>query len=399
MDQIRSIDAREGRARGEGGAIRLLAAFFFTMICGAFLAYYSSMYVSGGFSVRRFDILSESDNPELSASSQLPAKERVEAKGRDLTLLWLDGGRQSIPFRSEDRSTLAVRMNAYFPEVKYNRPELNVSVNGREIETVRPKWKGGMEKLDFDIPGTALAKGKNLLTFGLTKGASYRIGYESVNARDFAGVSKRFPKAYVLFDENMPGRALNPYARPYDYILYPASVFLIWVIGANLIRAGRGTTALKGSKTLFYAYLPVCVLFIVSALFSALSRYTVVLDRTTFHILAFAPGILCVSYGLLLYLRGRARFKEERDETRKMAGERAAPYKLRFIGRGFKFIYRNAGSIAIVVFAVFLSGAGVFLMLKRQDIADNLADIAYFSIVFAVIVRAFELRGDGERGE
>ncbi|MBI5902732.1 MAG: hypothetical protein HZB84_04515 [Deltaproteobacteria bacterium] len=395
MNHIRSEEARDGRARGEGGA-RLLAAFLFTILCGAFLAYYSSMYVSGAFSVRRFDILSESDNPELSAPSRLPAKERVEVKGRALTLLYLEGSMQSIPFRAEDRSTLAVRMSAYFPEVKYNRPELTVSVNGREIETVRPKWKGGMEKLDFEVPASALAKGVNLLTFGLTKGSSYRIGHESVNARDFAGVSKRFPKAYVLFDENMRGRALNPYARPYDYIVYPASVFLIWVIGANLIRAGRGSTALKGSKTLFYAYLPVCVLLIVSALFSALSRYTVELDRTTFHILAFAPGILCAAYGLLLYLRGRARFREERE---KMAGERAEPYKLRFIGRAFKLIHRNAGSIAIVVFAVFLSGAGVFLMLKRQDIADNLADIAYFSIVFAVIVRAFELRGDGERGE
>lgn len=399
MDQNRSKDGQDERARGEGGAIRLLAAFCFTMLCGAFLAYYSSMYVSGAFSVRRFDILSEGDNPGLAAPFRLPPKERVEVKGGALTLLYLEGGKQSIPFMAEALSTLAVRMSAYFPDVKYNRPELTVSVNGREIETVRPKWKGGMEKLDFEIPASTLAKGGNLLTFGLTKGASYRIGYESINARDYAGVSKRFPRAYVLFDENMRGRAINPYVRPYDYIFYPASVFLIWVIGANLIRAGRRTTALKGSRTILYAYLPVCVLLTASALFSALSRYTVELDRSTFHILAFAPGILCASYGLILYLRGRARFKEERVERQKMAGERAQAYKLRSIWRPFKFIYGKAGSIAVIVFAVFLSGAGVFLMLKRQDIADNLADIAYFSIVFAVVVRAFELRGNKESGE
>lgn len=399
MNQIRSKEAQDKGDRGEGGAMRLLAVFLFVTVFGAFLAYYSCMYVSGSFSVRRFDILSENDNPELSAPPLLPAKERVEVKGSALTLYYLEGGRQSIPFRAEDRRTLATRMSAYFPEVKYNRPELTVSVNGREIETVRPKWKGGMEKLDFDIPASALVKGGNLLTFGLTKGASYRIGYESINARDYAGVSKRFPRAYVLFDENMTGRAPNPYARPYDYILYPASVFLIWVIGANLIRAGAGTTALKGSKTLFYAYLPVCLLLTVAALFSALSRYTVVLDRYTFYILALAPGILCAAYGLLLYLRVRPRLKEERVETRKTAGESTEPLKPRFTGRAFRFIYGNAGSIAVVVFAIFLSGAGLFLMLKRQDIADNLADIAYFSIVFAVVVRAFELKGGGEGGE
>ncbi len=394
MDPNRSEDA-QGRARGEGGA-RLLAAFLFTILCGAFLAYYSSMYVSGSFSARRFDILSGSGNQDLSAPSRLPPKERVEVKGRALTLLYLEGSMQSIPFKAEDRRTLSVRMSAYFPEVKYNRPELNVSVNGREMEKVRPKWKGGIEKLNFDIPASALAKGENILTFGLAEGASYRIGYESINARDYAGVSKRFPKAYALFDENMTERALNPYARPYDYILYPASVFLIWVIGSNLIRAGRGTTALDGSKTLFYAYLPICVLLTASALFSALSRYTVELDRYTFHILAFAPGVFCASYGLLLYLRGKARL---RQDGRKIKRERAEPYRSGFIGRAFRFIYGNAGSIAVVVFAVFLSGAGVFLMLKRQDIADNLADIAYFSIVFAVIVRAFELRGDEGRRE
>lgn len=378
MEKVRA--GTDGKNRLKGFLILL-----FTLFLGLFIAWFGNMYtVDKKFEGLKIDLLSPDDNRAVTGNVSLK-KESFSKGGHDTSLVWLDGEEHLIPFTVEKPRALRIRMSLYLPERKEGNG-VDIYINGVHSGTVFPKWKGRFEKLGFDASLSALKRGINTLSFST---GGVRAGYESITARDIAGYNKRFPRVSVLFDENIDLR--NRHARaPLDYVLFPAAAFIIWIFTANLIRHNRSIEIPEASGRLLALYLPTIFVFTGCAIFSGLTKYDIAFYPETFYLLALAPGLFALGYNAAraaLFTRALKR-KEKCAESK--PGKHVIP--------ALRFIYRNSGTIAVAGFMLFLSLAGVFLMFKQQETADRLGDAAFFSLLFAVIVRTLELKG-GKEGE
>lgn len=372
------------RRNGKNGYWPWLAVMLLT---GALLAFFHNMHVSGAFRPYRADILTLLENQMLRDPYK---KEKLKVDGREIRAAWF--GPVSIPFHVSGPKTMRVRMKAYFPETK-QKSALAISVNGREVYSYGPLWDGKIELIEFDLPRHYLSRGVN--SFDIKTDGESRAAYEFISLRDYAGISKNFPRAYVAFDSDVEKK---PFAAPFDYVLFPASMFIAWVLCGNIMRASRDEPlALSLKKTVLW-HVPFAALFIGAALFSVFTPYSLLLHPEPFYVFAFAPSAaIILLYGLPLAVRELPVLLENTSSN--LSGMVSRDGKAESALSVLRLLFRNLGTLAVGGFIIFLTMAGVFMIVKRQDVAERMADIAYFLLVFGVFMRIFELKKEDKEGE
>ncbi|MBI5586904.1 MAG: hypothetical protein HY889_00885 [Deltaproteobacteria bacterium] len=381
---------------GQKSSVSSWIIFCLVILTGLFFAYFNNRFVAGGLKTWKADLLNQSDNNKL--TGDLLVKEKFTANGAEERVVWLKGAESSVPFVIAEPQTVRMRMRAYFPSLAYGSATLTVSVNGRDAQTLIPGWNGGFAKYDLNIHKKFFKSGENVLGFRVGGSMNQKIGLDYINLRNYAGISNRFPKALVYYDGNYPDRAA--FAMPYDYLLYPAVIFVVWILTANLVRVSRGYPLRETLKKSFYVYIPPAAVFLISTVYSKVTRYTLSCDPETFFILAGAlAGAFIVYHAVLAawvavpdlwqqYTLASFKTKIGSIKFRPAASSAGPLTALRFIGT-------HAATTAVAVFMVCLIVAGVSMILKRQDIAERMADVAYFSLVFGVLLRIFDLKRDG----
>lgn len=376
------------------------------IITGVFLAYFHNMFVFRGFRPVNMDILSDNDNRLLERAPELSRRVRFVAKNRETRLIWLGEKESAVPFYMEEPHMQRVKLRGFFPKVTYAKARIMVFVNGRLINTLSPDWKGDFERFDFYIPRGAFKSGENTFVLNTSGTNKYVMGLEGINLRNFAGRSKNFPRAVVLFDGNYMARGLKPFKKPLDYLLFPFSMFLAWIIPANLMRVALKKPLGPMLKKMLFWYIPVAAILLIFAVFSWVTEFTLILHPDSFFSLVFAPAAVAAVYGLpklaYVYLKGSKTPEEGVFEQEGMVKDEApaplpltreaspSPNNARF-KRLLKFAARFGSKAAVVGFALFLSAAGVLLIVRNQGLAETMADIAYFLLVFGVLIRFFDV--------
>lgn len=377
---------------GQKSSISSWIIFCLVVVTGLFFAYFHNRYVAGGLKTWKADLLNQSENSKL--TGDLLVKEKFTANGAEERVVWLKGTESGVPFVIAEPQTVRMRMRAYFPPLAYGSATLTVAVNGRDAQTLIPDWNGAFAKYDLNIHRKFFKEGENVLSFRVGGSQNQKIGLDRINLRNYAGISNRFPKALIYYDGNYPERAA--FSMPYDYLLYPAVLFVVWILTANLVRVSSGYPLRETLKKSFYVYIPPAAVFLISTTYSKVTRYTLLFDPQTFFILAWALAAAFIVYHAVLAARvvfpemmrqyAMGSWKTKISIKLRPAGSSAGPMTaLRFIGA-------HAATAAIVVFMVCLIAAGVSMILKRQDVAERMADVAYFSLVFGVLLRIFDLK-------
>lgn len=354
------------------------------------MGFFHNLYTVERYQPVRFNLLSASDNSLLPAD--MAAKERFVKPGLDTKLVWV-GKTASIPFNMDRPQALRVKISAYFRD----SGEALISVNGREVKALRAAGSGGIEKFELNVPGSFFNKGRNQLD--IRAGGGGIAGFESINVRSYTGISGNFPKAYILFDENAADAGAGLFGKPFDYLFYPALMFILWIAAANLICVRTGIGISKAYLLSFYWYLPSIVIAALSFSYSYLTPYSLIYEGRGFDYFVFLPIVMVSLYhsSLLLYnfiinklasgfsvmFRCERLVNALKSMAEKNGGASGGPVR-RFMN--------TAGSFAIIGFSGFLFTAGVLLIFKRQELAERMADIAYFALVFGVLTRVFDLK-------
>lgn len=356
------------------------------------------MYVASDFQQRNIDALSVGDNPHIKERPELIKREKFTAKGRETMLVWSGEKNMELPFALEAAEAQRIRILGYFPKVTYGKTDVTVLVNGRQVKTLSPEWKAGYEKFSFNVESGAFQKGLNRLDIGLDGQNKYIIGYELINFRNYAGKNKNFPKVSIQFDENYSKVQRRPFARPLDYILFPALLFLLWLAAANLVRASGARTMKSALRRVFYFNLPSIMIIAALWAYTVLTTYTLVIETISFFVIISAPCIWLIAYSLLKIAYVKLAGMKSGLGAKGLGQRLSSIWRIEPDGRVLKSaallkrLARYSGTVAIIAFMVFLGLAGGFLIFKRQDIAEKMADIAYFSLVFGVFMRIFEVR-------
>ncbi len=372
----------------------------FVIASGFFFAFIHNMYVTPDFREKNIDALSVGDNPSIEGRPELMKREKFTAKGRESMLVWSGEKNIEVPLGLQEAEAQRIRILGYFPKVTYGKSDVTVQVNGRLVKTLSPEWKGGYEKFSFNLGADAFKAGLNTLSLVLEGQNRYIIGYELINFRNYAGKNRNFPKASIQFDENYAKNKARPFERPLDYLLFPSVLFLLWIAAANLARYCGALTMKKALRKVFYFNLPSAAVFAALYVFTLSTPYTLVMDPQSFLILIGAPCVFLIVYSLLVLgyrrLSGlKTGLGAEGLKSRLSSIGRVGTDQAGGISKGaslFKRVARHSGTVAIIAFMVFLGLAGGFMIFKRQDIAEKMADIAYFSLVFGVFMRIFEVR-------
>lgn len=372
----------------------------FVIASGFFFAYIHNMYVTRDFRQKNIDALSVGDNPNIEGRPELLKREKFTAKGRESMLVWSGEKNLEVPLGLQEAEAQRIRILGYFPKVTYGKSEVAVAVNGRQVKTLSPEWKGGYEKFSFNLGADAFKTGLNTLSLVLEGQNRYIIGYELINLRNYAGKNKNFPKASIQFDENYAKDKARPFERPLDYLLFPSLLFILWIAAANLLRHCGCTTMKKALRKVFYFNLPSAAVIAALYVFTLSTPYTLVMDPQSFLILIGAPCVILIAYSLLkigyrAVIDMKTGLGAEGLRSRLSSIARVRTDQAGGISKGaslFKRAARHSGTAAIIAFMVFLGLAGGFMIFKRQDIAEKMADIAYFSLVFGVFMRIFEVR-------
>lgn len=367
------------------------------LISGVFFAFFQNFHVSKDFTPLRFDMLSERDNPALAKTPELLAKEKFAKNGYETRVLWLEGAGKPIPFRIEFPETLRGKVKAFFPKLN-SKPMLKVYANGVQSDVITPDWDGSVSIIEFNMPASLLASGENTLTLKAEGAENLRVGYDSIALKNFVGISKRFPKALVVFDGNyaLPKKI----KKPFSFILYPSLMFLLWLISGNLLHYIKGTPLDNAFKRVFLWHMPVITGFLGSAVFSYFSNYIILYDPKSFTILALLPSSIIIAYSFFkISLRAVPALWRKASLNSIVDMIMGIKLPVKKIGGGlfsFKSAVRHASTLAVLAFIVCLSSAGFLLIVKRQVVAERMADIAYFSLVFGVLLRIFDVRKEEE---
>lgn len=377
----------------ERSSVSSWIVFLLVILTGIFYAYFHNLYVTGDLSGWKLDMLVQNENALL--SGELLDKASVTADGKTAQVLWVKGASAPVPFLIDYPQTVRLRVNAYFPRLAFGPGSLALTINGHDAAVLTPEWNGGFSKFDLVVHKKFFNAGKNTLEFRTSGTSNARLGLEYINLRNYAGISKRFPRALVYYDGNYALR--TAFARPFDYLLYPSVLFVLWVLAANLARLERGAVLRETLKRSFYCFVPATTVFFGSFLYSKITSKTIVFGPDTFFIIAvgllavyavYHAVILAWSAVPLLWGSGilSSLFSRIPAFTTGQAERPGVTFAaLRFIGR-------HAATTAVAVFMVCLFAAGLSMILKRQDVAERMADAAYFSLVFGVLLRIFDLR-------
>lgn len=366
--------------------------FLLVILTGLFFAYFNNRHVTDDLKGWKLDLLTQSENERLTA--ELLDKEKVPSGGSNQQVLWMRSDRV-VPFLMPSPLTVRMRMRAYFPALAYGPESLTVSINGHDAATLKPEWNGEFTKFDFVVHKKFFKPGKNALAFKTPGAASPRVGLDYINLRDYSGVSKRFPKALVYYDGNYTRQAA--FANPFDYLLYPAALFVAWILAANLATFSRGERLKETLRRTFYLFLPATAVFFASTVYSKVTSSTIVSDRATFLTLVAAPVAFFALYHALRAVWAFVPLLWSGDKmssffTRLASVRRKPPVEAGRTIAALKFIGRHAATAAVVLFMVCLFIAGLSMIAKRQDVAERMADAAYFSLVFGVLLRIFDLK-------
>lgn len=370
----------------------------FVVASGFFLAFVFNMYVTSDFRQKNIDALSVSDNPHIEGRPELMKREKFTANGRESMLVWSGEKNLELPLALEEAEAQRIRILGYFPKVTYGKTDVTVTVNGRQVKTLSPEWKAGYEKFSFNVGADAFKAGLNTLVLGLDGQNRYIIGYELINFRNYAGKNRNFPKASIQFDENYAKDPKRPFARPLDYLLFPSLLFLLWIAAANLARAYSASSMKAALRRVFYLNLPSAVIVAAFWIYTAATPYTLVIDPLSFFVIISAPCVGLIAYSLLVFAYRRLLALRAGTGIGGLISRLSSVKKTsqaEGILKGaalLKRLARHSGTVAIIAFMVFLGLAGGSMIFKRQDIAEKLADIAYFSLVFGVFMRIFEVR-------
>lgn len=367
-------------------------SLFLTVLAGLIIGFFHNLYTVERYQPVRFNLLSASDNSLLPAD--MAAKERFVKPGLDTMLVWVSKT-ASIPFNMERPQALRLKISAYFRD----SGEAFISVNGRDVKSLSAGGSGGIERFEVNVPGSFFNKGRNQLD--IKAGGGGIAGFESINVKSYIGISGNFPKAYVLFDENAADAVAGLFGKPFDYLFYPAFMFILWITAANLICVRNGIGISKAYLLSFYWYLPSITIAALSFSYSYLTPYSLIYEGEGFDYFVFLPIVMVSLYqaSFLLYdflLKKLApgfsvMFWCELllNAIRTMAERNGGASVSKGPARRF---LNTAGSFAIIGFSGFLFTAGVLLIFKRQELAERMADIAYFALVFGVLTRVFDLK-------
>ncbi|MBI1911579.1 MAG: hypothetical protein HYS21_06220 [Deltaproteobacteria bacterium] len=380
------------------GSIASWLMLAFMLLVGVFYAYFENKYVSRNFEQFKLDMLSEADNSLIADDPILNTRDKKTIRGNDTFLLWFGGdSRSSIPFKITDPQALRVKVRAFFPEMK-SGPSVLVTVNGNRAYEYEPDWNGKLSRFEFNIAGSLLSEGNNQIEFKTDGAHNIKAGYETINLRNYIGVSKRFPRSFIFFDENHPEPSFKD--KPYAYLFFTASMFLVWVIGANFIRAANDISLVRGFRTVILWHAPFALSFFGLFLYSKMTENILVLHPDSFYTFVFIPAaFIFVYYPSRLLIVFMAKVRKDGIPIKGIATKFSF---LKFnathendeglAGSIIWFLIKHAATIAIVSFMILLSSAGAFMIFKRQDIAERMADIAYFSLVLGVLLRIFDLK-------
>ena len=376
----------------EKSSVSSWIVFLMVILTGLVFAYFHNRHVSGNLSGWKLDMLAQSENGRL--SGELLDKEQITADGTTGQVLWVKGEGTPVPFTLRSPQTVRMRVRAYFPRLAFGPESWNLTINGHEAAVLRPEWKGEFSRFDIVVHKKFFVSGENTLEFRTSGTSNSKVGLEYINLRNYAGISKRFPRALVYYDGNYAqGTA---FASPFDYLLYPSALFVLWVLAANLARFARGAELKDTLKRSFYCFVPVTIVFFAAVIYSLISTKTIVCGRDAFLAIAFGPLAAYAAYHAAALSRSAVPLLWRSDALPSLFS------KVPAIGLGsddrpkktvaaLRFIGRHAATTAVVVFMVCLFAAGVSMIVRRQDVAERLADAAYFSLVFGVLLRIFDL--------
>lgn len=367
----------------------------FIILSALFYAYFHNLYAFDDFNHLNLDLLSGAENPALEDYPELTKKERHLHKGKESSLVWLSSKEAMIPFGLSSSEALRLRIIAYYPKMAHSTSEAVITINGREAGRFKPGWKGEYEKFSFNLNSEWFRAGGNTLSLTHRGPDNYLIGYDLVNLKNFSGKSNNFPKVSVQFADNYRKRDRNPFRNPYAYAIFPAMLFLLWLIPANIIKTVSSVTIHKAFKRVFYANLVSMALLAVIFMFNRAAGYTVIIDPKSLYGVVALPSAIILLYSLFTTL-----CRSYSALVQKAVGGLSAALGGKDIGAvnngksliSIRFSVRFAGTSAILLFMALLASAGGFMILRRQDIAEGLADIAYFSLVFGVILRILDGR-------
>ena len=367
--------------------------FLLVILTGLVFAYFYNRHVTDDLSGWKLDMLTQSENGRLAGA--LLDKETVSADGKSAPVVWIKGEGTPVPFTIGAPQTLRMRINAFFPRLAFGPESFKLTINGHEAAVFKPEWNGSFSRFDIVVHKKFFVPGDNRLEFRTSGTSDSKVGLEYINLRNYAGISKRFPMALVYYDGNYAQGAA--FSQPFNYLLYPSALFVLWVLVANLARVSQRAELRLTLRKSFYCFVPAAALFLLAVVYSIISTKTIVCGRDTFLALAFGPLAVYASYQALTLAWSAAPLLWRSDSLSSVlsripsASFTAGDRPVKTIA-ALKFIGRHAATVAVAVFMVCLFTAGLLMIFKRQDVAERMADVAYFSLVFGVLLRIFDLK-------
>ena len=366
----------------------------FILIIGLLYGLFHNLYVTEEFNPLSLNLLDRGQNVELGKLPAVVKREKRNMNGVNYEALWVGEGRTDIPFHLERPQTLKLKIKGYFPSSEVTARVLVLYVNDLSFSTLKPLWRGDEEVFRLKVDKRFLRAGGNTVGLGVAGKGGLPAGVSYIKVRNFVGRSNNFPRGFVIFDENYVMLGPDPFDRPLDYLLFPLSLTLLWLVSANLMTdRGRRTLAHTLKRSL-YANIPGALLVAGAFVFSISTPYTVVTSTGTFLALVYLPCGLIIVYHLL--------FKNYRQIIRRLISDRGndeAPvdipplrHRVERAVSPFLYIAGKAGTVAVSGFVIFLVAAGILMIMKRQVLAERCADIAYFMLVFGVVMRLFDIR-------
>lgn len=383
-----------------GGRAEAVVIIGLVLVLGILLGWFKHNHVFGAYEALKVNLLAGDENPVLPEAVRNAEREWVSARGGNANVVRVDGSRFAVPFSLDRARTVRLKAKVYLQDSDHPDRFVRVLVNGAELRTFEPEWKGTVEELVVNVPASRLAGGVNTVTLAVSEAARGRMAVEFLGIKNYVGISKNFPRAYVVFDGNYGVSGFRALAAASDFLLYPAALFLLWLLSANIAAAaGAGMgTALKKA---LYAYIPTAAVVVSATVFTSVTPYKLICAFDAFLAFLIAPG---AAYGLFHLLRlasstaaGWGRASRRAVTTTEGAGGKPAAIEVPRPGSALAVLARRLSTAAILFFMACLAAAAVLLVFKKQPLAERMADIAYFSLVFGVVARIFDLRKKDRR--
>ena len=341
-----------------------------------------------------------------------------DQRWEETTILWARGRESRLQIFLPKKETYRLTVKAFSSSPPgFPNQVVEIRLNDLALDRWELKKTSEWQKFSLTIPSFLVSEETNFLKFVYSEDTSlFPIAFDYLKFKNYFARLYNGLTLHLLYDSPIPREPL--FIKLFFYSLSPQGTFSFKVLGyslvflifffffslfsARLISSRARIELSKGFRLDLFTYLPSLVLLSLFALVSLLSPYNIVYSLKTFFILSIAPTIAIKTWFIYkdrtvktikLHIRTTPLILKRiwAIIKRTLLAIRSFPLDIKTF-RKFLIQYHktNLSSAFILDFMLLLVLCAFLLMVKAEWIAKQLANLAYFLLVFGVIMKAIQ---------